>query len=334
MKKYLALLIFLLLIPIQAFAADPVYAGATSVMVDLDVLDSASTTGGRKTGIAYNAASLTCYYARSSSGTQTAITLASGTDGTWSSGGWVERDATNMPGIYQLGLPNAALDYGADYTTVVCKGASGMVPVSDKIVLLKNYRNTTTTASASGLTLNAADPFSANELAGSSLILRHSTGNGKGQTCCVESNTGASPPVVTCANAWAVTPTGTIYYDIEPTSDCRSKLTGTQTFNMVGSINGEVGKVYTAQSVSSSGIVLDATDPAGTNVLAAAWTVEIVSSSGAVSAVGGHRCIRSNNITTKAVALVEPWRVTPAGTVTYRLKATPNCDMSKWPVAR
>ena len=43
----------------------------------------------------------------------------------WTSGGFAEVDATNMPGIYRLDLPDAALAAGADDVTIVVRGASG-----------------------------------------------------------------------------------------------------------------------------------------------------------------------------------------------------------------
>jgi hypothetical protein len=94
------------------------------------VQDSASTTGGGKTGIAYNAASFVAYYVRPL-GSATAITLATQTvTGAWSSGGWVEVDATNLPGIYRFDIPNAVFATGVDHAVVMLKGASGMAPVS------------------------------------------------------------------------------------------------------------------------------------------------------------------------------------------------------------
>ena len=43
----------------------------------------------------------------------------------WTSGGFAEVDATNMPGVYRLDLPDAALAAGADDVTVVVRGAAG-----------------------------------------------------------------------------------------------------------------------------------------------------------------------------------------------------------------
>ena len=99
------------------------------------VQDSASTTGGGKTGIAFNAASFTAYYVRPPvagvGGTAVSITLATQTvSGAYSSGGWVEVDATNLPGIYRFDIPNAVFATGLDHDVVMLKGASGMAPVN------------------------------------------------------------------------------------------------------------------------------------------------------------------------------------------------------------
>ena len=103
--------------------------GATSVSLLLFIQDSASLVGAGKTGLAYNTASLTAYYARPRS-TPVAITLATQTvTGSYSSGGFVELDSTNMPGWYRLDVPDAALASGVDSVGVHLKGASGMAPL-------------------------------------------------------------------------------------------------------------------------------------------------------------------------------------------------------------
>ena len=94
------------------------------------VQDSASTTGGGKTGITFNASGLTAYFVRPT-GSATVITLATQTvTGVYSSGGFVEVDATNLPGIYRFDIPNAVFATGVDHAVVMLKGASGMAPVS------------------------------------------------------------------------------------------------------------------------------------------------------------------------------------------------------------
>jgi len=110
-------------------------AGTTDVTLQVFVPDSASTTGGGKTGIAYDAASFTCYYAREKTAAA-AITLATQTvTGAHSDGGWVEIDATNLPGLYRLDLPDAVLATGVRFADVMLKGAAGMAPVTLEIDL-------------------------------------------------------------------------------------------------------------------------------------------------------------------------------------------------------
>jgi hypothetical protein len=110
--------------------------GATSVSLLLWIQDSASLVGAGKTGLAYNTASLVAYYARPRSAA-TSITLATQTvTGSYSSGGFVEIDATNMPGWYRLDIPNAALASGVDSVGVHLKGASGMAPLPLEIQLI------------------------------------------------------------------------------------------------------------------------------------------------------------------------------------------------------
>ena len=43
----------------------------------------------------------------------------------WTSGGFAEVDAVEMPGVYRLDVPNAAFDYGVQDVTVTVRGASG-----------------------------------------------------------------------------------------------------------------------------------------------------------------------------------------------------------------
>ena len=76
--------------------------GATSYIVAVFIQDSSSTTGAGLTGLTSGSAGLVCYRGRSDDGNAggTQITLSAGTRGTWSSGGFVEKDAANMPGIY------------------------------------------------------------------------------------------------------------------------------------------------------------------------------------------------------------------------------------------
>lgn len=118
--------------------------GATSQTIYVEVLDSTSTTGGRKTGLAFNTASLTAYYTRNA-GSATAITLATlaAANSAWSSGGFKEVDATNAPGLYRLDIPDASCAAGSgDSLVVTLKGATGMVQVSTEVQLSSNTPQT------------------------------------------------------------------------------------------------------------------------------------------------------------------------------------------------
>lgn len=113
--------------------------GATSQTVYVEILDSTSTTGGRKTGLVFNTSSLTGYYVRNG-GSATAITLATlaAANSAWSSGGFKEVDATNMPGVYRLDVPDAAIATGAESVVFTLKGATGMAQVSLEVQLVDN----------------------------------------------------------------------------------------------------------------------------------------------------------------------------------------------------
>lgn len=113
-----------------------VHKGATSQTVYLSVNDSASTTGGKKTGIAYNTAGLVASYTRNGAA-RTAITLATlaSASAAWSSGGFVEVDATNEPGLYRCDVPDAAFASGVDSVVVQIGGATGMVWAAEEVQL-------------------------------------------------------------------------------------------------------------------------------------------------------------------------------------------------------
>ena len=103
-----------------------VKASSTSRLEHVFILDSASTTGAGKTGLTN--ASVTMYYFRSADTTATSVTLSAGTLGTWSTGGFKEVDATNMPGLYEVGMPNAVFAATFNHSVVMIKG-TGIAPV-------------------------------------------------------------------------------------------------------------------------------------------------------------------------------------------------------------
>lgn len=113
--------------------AERLYAGLTSQTIDIFLPDSSSTTGAGLAGLVFNSAGLTCYYRKGATGTSTAITLATQTvAGAWSSGGFVEIDATNMKGLYRFDIPNAVIDT-AGFAHIVFRGATNLAPTIIRI---------------------------------------------------------------------------------------------------------------------------------------------------------------------------------------------------------
>lgn len=110
-------------------------AGATSEIWQIFIQDSSSTTGAGLAALAFNTSGLTAYYHRDTDTTATAITLATMTVGTFTSSGFKEIDATNMPGWYQFCPPNAAIAAGAKSCGFHLKGATNMAPLPIEVQL-------------------------------------------------------------------------------------------------------------------------------------------------------------------------------------------------------
>ncbi len=102
--------------------------GATSVLGEIFIQD---TSGAGLTGLTSASSGLACYRGRADDGNAggTAISLTStGTLGTWASGWFKEKDAANMPGVYEVGYTNASLASGSRFVVIIFKGAANMAP--------------------------------------------------------------------------------------------------------------------------------------------------------------------------------------------------------------
>ena len=108
--------------------------GSTSVRRLIFVADSSSTVGAGLASLAHNTSGLVAYYFAGDLSNEAQITLASATLGSYTSGGWVAVDNTNMPGWYEVGIPDAALD-GGNEVAIQYRGAANMVPVNIYIEL-------------------------------------------------------------------------------------------------------------------------------------------------------------------------------------------------------
>lgn len=110
----------------------------TSVIKHVFLQDSAVTTGAGKTGLLYSG--VTAYYIRAG-GSVTALTMQTITTiGTWANAGGNDYlgfklvDDTNMPGLYEIQLPNNILAAGANQITIMIKG-TGIAPCQIEIQL-------------------------------------------------------------------------------------------------------------------------------------------------------------------------------------------------------
>jgi hypothetical protein len=151
-----------------------VYAGLTSQTIDIFLQDSSSSTGQGLSGLVYNSAGLVASYRKGATGSRTAITLATQTvSGAFSSGGFVEIDATNMKGVYRLDIPNAAVDTEG-FSTLYLYGATNLLPTALRIdcrplpVDVKKFGGTALTA-ASGIPEVKVASIAANAVNASSL---------------------------------------------------------------------------------------------------------------------------------------------------------------------
>lgn len=124
-------------VPCAPVYGQPIVNGATSKSVFIYIQ---AASGLPATGLAYNTASLLVSYAGTKLAS-VAITLAdlAAITTAWSSGGFKEVDATNMPGWYRLDVPNAALALSADEVVItVIKDAVAagvlVIPIPTKTV--------------------------------------------------------------------------------------------------------------------------------------------------------------------------------------------------------
>ncbi len=117
---------------------EQILQGTTSKRILIFIQDARAVDGSGLTGLTNATTSLTCYYAREDDGNAagTVVSLQSATRGSFTSSGFVEKDATNMPGWYEFDPPNAALVSGAQWVVFHFQGAANMVPCPVRIQLV------------------------------------------------------------------------------------------------------------------------------------------------------------------------------------------------------
>jgi len=108
--------------------------GSTSVRRLIFIADTSQTNGAGLANLVFNSSGLVAYYFAGDLNNEVQVTLVSATLGTFTSGGFVAVDNTNMPGWYEIGIPDAALD-GGNEVAIQLRGATNMAPVNIYIEL-------------------------------------------------------------------------------------------------------------------------------------------------------------------------------------------------------
>ena len=235
----------------------PFLAGATSQSVDIFLKDSSSTTGAGLAGLVYNTASLTAYYRIGATGTATAITLATQTvGGAWSSGGFVEIDATNTKGMYRLDIPDAVLASAA-LVTIYVQGAANLAPTPLRIdcrpvpkVTLADTATTLTNLpaitsnwlTAAGIAASALDGKGDWNVGKTGYTLTVTTGLGN-QTANITGNVSGSVGSVTGAVGSVTGAVGSVTGAVGSVIGAVASVTGNVGGNVTGSVGSVVGHI-------------------------------------------------------------------------------------------
>lgn len=137
----------------------------------------------------------------------TMATLASASTA-WATGGFIEVDATNCPGLYRFDLPDAVITTGVDQVIVTTKvtGAYGVnlaLTVTNEPGLIRRF-----TASAGAATTMTIPSYAVTTDQLKGYVLYIESGTGAGQTRQITANTNAASPVCT-VGAWFTNPDAT-----------------------------------------------------------------------------------------------------------------------------
>src|SRR5919204_5094055 len=284
-----------------------IVAGATSQTVNVFIQDSSSTTGAGLTGLAYNTSGLTAYYAfpRAASAAITLATLAAATSA-YSSGGFKEIDATNMPGVYRFDIPNAALASGnGRFVTILLKGATNMAPCVLEIELTGVDNQDATRGGMTALP-------NANAAATGGLPTVDANNAVK-----VQSGTGANQISLSSGTVTVGTNNDKTGYTVSTNND--------KTGYSLAALDANALESVTAQAGAAGSITLRSAASAADD-LYRGQEIEIYSGTGA----GQARVITGYTGSTKVATVDENWITNPDNTSLYRVRhRTPKMDSSQ-----
>ena len=114
--------------------------GTTLKLLRIFIQDSSSATGAGKTALTYSG--ITWWYIREADSSATQVTLCAGSLGTYTNqgaagtgGGFILVSDANMPGLYEISVPNACLSSTAGNSVQMMLTGTGIVPVLIEIEL-------------------------------------------------------------------------------------------------------------------------------------------------------------------------------------------------------
>lgn len=244
--------------------------GTTSEIWQIFIADSSSSVGAGLPGLLFNTASLVAYYHRDTDTTATAISLVTMTVGTFTSSGFKEIDATNMPGWYQFCPPNAALASGARSCAFHLKGASNMAPLPIEVDLDAQVDVTTWNGTAVAAPATAGIPEvnvkNINNVSASSVtavnanigVTQPINFNGTGGSAMVKSDVEQWAASAVQAPNVAGTPIVDLKYTLgTPSAGAAGSVRADAVSGAVGSVTGNVGGNVTGSvaSVLAGGLI-------------------------------------------------------------------------------
>lgn len=103
-----------------------IVSGSKDVILHVFIEDTRRDDGGGLTGLVYNSSGLTAYTVSPGDTAAAAIALANTTLGSHTDGGFKEVDSTNMPGWYELQLPDTLIANEFKQCAIVLRGAANM----------------------------------------------------------------------------------------------------------------------------------------------------------------------------------------------------------------
>jgi len=108
-------------------------AGQTDVCIDVFIGDTRLQDGSGLTGLVYDTSGLACYYHKPG-GSATVISLVTTSLGSHTEGGFIVIDGTNIPGLYELQIPDACIASGFKRCYVSLRGAANMAETTIVLV--------------------------------------------------------------------------------------------------------------------------------------------------------------------------------------------------------